>query len=62
MAAKTSGTTASPPASGSEAFIVLLICALGLALAFWIANYVYFVDLISDPSQTLFLIWVPFHF
>ncbi|XP_022153416.1 phosphatidylinositol-glycan biosynthesis class F protein [Momordica charantia] len=41
----------------AEAFLVHLICGLGLALALWIARYIYSTDLISNPSHTLFLIW-----
>lgn len=42
--------------SSSEAFTVNLLCGLGLALAFWISNTVYSINLVTDPSLTLFLI------
>ncbi|KAF8392991.1 hypothetical protein HHK36_021232 [Tetracentron sinense] len=41
-----------------EAFWLHLICGLGLAVAFWVANNVYAVNLISNPAQTLRLILV----
>ncbi|XP_038904140.1 phosphatidylinositol-glycan biosynthesis class F protein [Benincasa hispida] len=56
MEKKEMACEASIPISISEAFFLHLICALGLALAFWIARYIYSTDLISDPSRTLFLI------
>lgn len=42
--------------SSSEAFTVNLLCGFGLALSFWISNTVYSVNLVTDPSLTLFLI------
>ncbi|KAA8542010.1 hypothetical protein F0562_023162 [Nyssa sinensis] len=50
------GTVSS--ASPSHAFLLHLICGLGLASSFWVANNVYSVNLITNPSQTLRLIWV----
>lgn len=47
-----------PPISASEALIVNALCALGLAFAFWIANTVYSIELVTHPSLTLFFIWV----
>ncbi|XP_024023183.1 phosphatidylinositol-glycan biosynthesis class F protein isoform X3 [Morus notabilis] len=44
--------------SAAEAFIVHLICAVGLAVSLWVAHNLLFNSLISHPSQTLFLIWV----
>ncbi|XP_042491133.1 phosphatidylinositol-glycan biosynthesis class F protein [Macadamia integrifolia] len=41
-----------------NAFLLHLVCGLGLAVAFWFAHIVYAVNLISDPAQTLYLIWV----
>lgn len=43
-----------------QAFVLHLLCGLGLALAFWVARNVYSVNLIADPAQTLRLIWVPY--
>ncbi|KAL2322112.1 hypothetical protein Fmac_026491 [Flemingia macrophylla] len=48
----------SPPISASEAFIVNTLCALVLFFAFWIANTLYSIDLVTDPSLTLFFIWI----
>ncbi|KAH0687391.1 hypothetical protein KY285_017954 [Solanum tuberosum] len=36
-----------------KAITLHLICLLGLALAFWIPNHIYLLDLITHPSQTL---------
>uniref|UniRef100_K7LB14 RRM domain-containing protein n=1 Tax=Glycine max TaxID=3847 RepID=K7LB14_SOYBN len=47
-----------PPISASEALIVNTLCALGLAFAFWIANTVYSIELVTHPSLTLFFIWI----
>ncbi|KAK2976591.1 hypothetical protein RJ640_021393 [Escallonia rubra] len=41
-----------------QAFVLHLICGLGLASAFWVARNVYSVNLIGNPAQTLRLIWV----
>ncbi|KAK3029370.1 hypothetical protein RJ639_037893 [Escallonia herrerae] len=41
-----------------QAFVLHLICGLGLASAFWVAHNVYSVNLIGSPAQTLRLIWV----
>ncbi|KAF5957224.1 hypothetical protein HYC85_004449 [Camellia sinensis] len=51
-------TVSSPSPSPWQAFLVHLICGLGLASALWIAHKVYSTNLISDPSQTLRLIWI----
>ncbi|XP_027338997.1 phosphatidylinositol-glycan biosynthesis class F protein [Abrus precatorius] len=56
--AKASTMEASPQISLSEAFIVNGLCVFGLALAFWLANSVYSIDLVTDPSLTLFIIWI----
>ncbi|KAI7984879.1 Uncharacterized protein C1450.15 [Camellia lanceoleosa] len=45
-------------ASAWKAFLVHLICGLGLASALQVAQKIYSVDLNSDPSHTLRLIWV----
>ncbi|KAI8019977.1 Uncharacterized protein C1450.15 [Camellia lanceoleosa] len=50
-------TVSSPSPSPWQAFLVHLICGLGLASALWIAHKVY-TNLISDPSQILCLIWI----
>ncbi|XP_048336084.1 PIGF/3-ketodihydrosphingosine reductase fusion protein [Ziziphus jujuba] len=42
----------------AEAFGIHLICGLGLAVAFWAARNFYSINLISNPSLTLRLIWV----
>ncbi|CAL5361665.1 unnamed protein product [Camellia sinensis] len=44
-------------ASAWKAFLVHLICGLGLASALQVAHKIYSVDLNSDPSHTLRLIW-----
>ncbi|XP_016466722.2 uncharacterized protein LOC107789429 isoform X2 [Nicotiana tabacum] len=41
-----------------KALILHLICGVGLGLAFWVAEHIYAVDLITHPSQTLRLISV----
>ncbi|XP_050219469.1 uncharacterized protein LOC126669878 isoform X1 [Mercurialis annua] len=52
-------TSRSPSVSILQAFSVHLICALGLAIALWAVAYnIYSINLVSDPSHTLFLIWV----
>ncbi|XP_016466721.2 uncharacterized protein LOC107789429 isoform X1 [Nicotiana tabacum] len=43
-----------------KALILHLICGVGLGLAFWVAEHIYAVDLITHPSQTLRLISVCF--
>ncbi|WVZ19613.1 hypothetical protein V8G54_006935 [Vigna mungo] len=55
-ASKASTVEASPSISVSEAFIVNALCVIGLAFAFWAANTVFSIDLVSHPSLTLFLI------
>ncbi|KAF5932522.1 hypothetical protein HYC85_028693 [Camellia sinensis] len=45
-------------ASAWKGFLVHLICGLGLASALQVAHKIYSVDLNSDPSHTLRLIWV----
>ncbi|OIW19506.1 hypothetical protein TanjilG_06961 [Lupinus angustifolius] len=59
--AKDASTIETPPPpqiSASEAFIVNLVCVFGLAISFSIANKGYSFDLVSDPSHTLFFIWI----
>nr|XP_004235889.1 uncharacterized protein LOC101255482 isoform X3 [Solanum lycopersicum] len=41
-----------------KAITLQLICLLGLAIAFWIPNHIYSLDLITHPSQTLRMISV----
>ncbi|CAI8599882.1 unnamed protein product [Vicia faba] len=55
-ASKPSAVEAPPPISPSETLTVNLICGLSLALTFWISNSLYSIDLVTDPSLTLFLI------
>ncbi|CAK9186846.1 unnamed protein product [Ilex paraguariensis] len=55
---KINGTVSSASASQLQAFMLHVICGLGLASAFWVAHNVYSISLISDPSQTLRLIWL----
>ncbi|QCE14016.1 uncharacterized protein C1450.15 [Vigna unguiculata] len=55
-ASRASTVEAPPSISVSEAFIVNALCVLGLAFAFWAANTVFSIDLVSHPSLTLFLI------
>ncbi|KAJ1436946.1 GPI biosynthesis protein Pig-F [Sesbania bispinosa] len=57
-ASKASTVELSPSISALEASIVILLCGLGLALAFWIAESFYSIDLVTDPSLTLFFIWI----
>ncbi|PSR89371.1 hypothetical protein CEY00_Acc29570 [Actinidia chinensis var. chinensis] len=54
---KTEGSDAVSSPSPWKAFTVHLSCGLGLALALWVAHKVYSINLISDPTQTLRLIW-----
>ncbi|KAJ7952002.1 Phosphatidylinositol-glycan biosynthesis class F protein, partial [Quillaja saponaria] len=59
MVAKAStGSEASKSITAWEALFIHLISMLGLALALWMAHSVYSIDLISDPSGTLFQLWV----
>ncbi|KAK7304786.1 hypothetical protein VNO77_42674 [Canavalia gladiata] len=55
---KASTMKASTQISSSESFIVNALCVLGLALAFWAASTIYSIDLVTDPSLTLFFIWI----
>ncbi|XP_009615696.1 uncharacterized protein LOC107796664 [Nicotiana tabacum] len=41
-----------------KALTLHLICGVGLVLAFWVAEHIYAVDLITHPSRTLRLISV----
>ncbi|XP_057479360.1 PIGF/3-ketodihydrosphingosine reductase fusion protein-like isoform X6 [Actinidia eriantha] len=54
---KTEGSDAVSSPSPWKTFTVHLICGLGLALALWLAHKVYSINLISDPTHTLLLIW-----
>ncbi|KAI4344250.1 hypothetical protein L6164_011497 [Bauhinia variegata] len=56
--AKASPTEPSSQISASGACIIQLLCGLGLAAAFFLSENVYSVDLVTDPSHTLFLIWI----
>ncbi|KAJ4868720.1 hypothetical protein Rs2_36420 [Raphanus sativus] len=40
------------------AFFVYLITCLFLGVGFWVARNIFSVDLVSDPSLTLFLLWI----
>ncbi|KAL5756652.1 hypothetical protein ACOSQ2_021398 [Xanthoceras sorbifolium] len=42
----------------TQSFFNHLICGVGLAVGFWVAHNVYHINLVSDPSHTLRLIWV----
>lgn len=55
-------TTENPSQSVSpmQTFFIHLICGVGLAVGLWVARNFYSINLISDPSRTLRLIWVPF--
>ncbi|KAJ4718675.1 phosphatidylinositol-glycan biosynthesis class F protein-like [Melia azedarach] len=44
--------------SPTQAILIHLICGVGLAVGFSVAHNVYFINLVSDPSHTLRLIWV----
>ncbi|XP_012574611.1 uncharacterized protein [Cicer arietinum] len=55
-ASEASVAEASPAISASEAFTVNLLCGVGLALSLWVANTVYSINLVTDPSLTLFII------
>lgn len=44
--------------SATQAFLVHLICGLGLAITLWVAHNLYSINLVSDPSPTLLLTWV----
>ncbi|MED6180841.1 hypothetical protein PIB30_013924 [Stylosanthes scabra] len=45
-----------PKISPSEAFIVTLSSVFGLALALYVANSGFSIDLVTDPSRTIFFI------
>ncbi|KDP41947.1 hypothetical protein JCGZ_26965 [Jatropha curcas] len=62
---KKSNTTKTSTAENSsrsvsflQAFFVHIICGLGLAIALWVAHDLYSINLVSDPSRTLRLIWM----
>ncbi|KAE8658691.1 protein YIPF6-like [Hibiscus syriacus] len=40
-----------------QVFSIHVCCGLALAVGFWVAHNVYFINLISDTSATLRLIW-----
>ncbi|KAF2301551.1 hypothetical protein GH714_025751 [Hevea brasiliensis] len=44
--------------SALQVFSIHMICGLGLAIALWMAHNLYSINVISDPSCTLRLIWV----
>ncbi|EEF49252.1 phosphatidylinositol-glycan biosynthesis, class f, putative [Ricinus communis] len=56
-AASTSGISSCRSVSILLACLVHLICGLGLAVSLWVAHNLYSVNLVSDPSDTLLLIW-----
>ncbi|XWS20565.1 hypothetical protein CRYUN_Cryun31cG0112800 [Craigia yunnanensis] len=43
--------------SSSQVFFTHVCCGLVLAIGFWVAHNVYFINLVSDPTNTLRLIW-----
>ncbi|CAN0922805.1 Phosphatidylinositol-glycan biosynthesis class F protein [Linum grandiflorum] len=56
---------ASAPAEVSErnvsilqALLVHAICGLGLAIGLWISHHWYSINLVSHPSDTIFMIWI----
>lgn len=53
-----SGPSTDGSISALGAFVVYLMSGLFLAVGFWLARYKFSVDLVSDPSLTLFLLWV----
>ncbi|XP_028760698.1 phosphatidylinositol-glycan biosynthesis class F protein [Neltuma alba] len=57
-ATKDSAIDGSPFISASEALIVQLLCGCSLAFSLWVANSVYSIHLLTDPSNTLLLIWI----
>ncbi|KAG2323926.1 hypothetical protein Bca52824_006654 [Brassica carinata] len=52
-----SGPSTDGSISALGAFVVYLMSGLFLAVGFWLARYKFSVDLVSDPSLTLFLLW-----
>ncbi|XP_062096734.1 PIGF/3-ketodihydrosphingosine reductase fusion protein isoform X3 [Humulus lupulus] len=46
-----------PTVSALEVALGHLICAIGIAISFWLTKYVHFITLISHPSEYLRLIW-----
>ncbi|KAL2484624.1 GPI biosynthesis protein Pig-F [Abeliophyllum distichum] len=55
-----SGTKNDPVLCVSPAKVIVLhlICGLGLASSFWAAHNFYSIDLVSNPAETLRLIWI----
>ncbi|MED6146449.1 hypothetical protein PIB30_034563 [Stylosanthes scabra] len=45
-----------PKISPSETFIVALSCVFGLGIALYVANSGFSIDLVTDPSRTIFFI------
>ncbi|XVF23341.1 hypothetical protein REPUB_Repub13aG0029800 [Reevesia pubescens] len=43
--------------SSSQVFLTHVCCGLVLAVGFWLAHNVYSINLVSDPTNTLRLIW-----
>ncbi|KAJ0256496.1 hypothetical protein HA466_0094470 [Hirschfeldia incana] len=43
--------------SALGAFVVYLIIDLFFGVGFWVAGNIFYVDLVTDPSLTLFLLW-----
>lgn len=52
------GVSSNGSISALGAFSVYLMTELFLAVGFWVARFKFSVDLVSDPSLTLFLLWV----
>ncbi|XP_057997557.1 PIGF/3-ketodihydrosphingosine reductase fusion protein-like [Hevea brasiliensis] len=44
--------------SALQALSIHLICGLGLAIGLWVAHNLYSMNVVSDPSRTLRLIWI----
>ncbi|KAL2510126.1 GPI biosynthesis protein Pig-F [Forsythia ovata] len=44
--------------SPAKVLVLHLICGLGLASGFWAAHYFYSINLVSNPAETLRLIWI----
>ncbi|WZY97929.1 hypothetical protein YC2023_070258 [Brassica napus] len=51
------GVSSNGSISALGAFSVYLMTELFLAVGFWVARFKFSVDLVSDPSLTLFLLW-----
>lgn len=52
------GVSSNGSVSALGASFVYVITGLFLAVGLWVARYKFSADLVSDPSLTLFLLWV----